>query len=88
MAYSADGATLWVGRTIYERNAIYDVWGEDGAFQCTVRLDMEGHIPAAYRTPPVVVNGLLYHLAASEAGGPVIVVYDVSEPCHDGLPEG
>lgn len=83
MAYSRDGTYLWVGRTYLEPNPIYDVWTADGAFGCSVQFDMDGMLGMIRRTPPVVVNGLLYHLAVEsiEARDATIKVFRVQNIC-------
>lgn len=84
MAYSVDGDRLWVGRTYFDPDPVYDVWDATGEFLCSVQLDMGGHVSMVRRTPPYIVNGRLYHLAmtspySSEA---IVKSFDVSRVCR------
>lgn len=78
LSYSADGRELWVLRTQYEANPVYDVF-VDHAYRCTVRLDMRGNIAFDYDTTLVLVNGRAYAYARARTSNlPLILVYDLN----------
>jgi len=78
LAYSRDGTQLWVQRTHFDADPVYDVF-VDNAYACTVRLDMQGRVGVVFFQPIQVVGDRVYHYAThSRTDVPVVVRFDLS----------
>lgn len=79
LAYSRDGSQLWVQRTQFDADPIFDVFVE-GEYACTVELDLEGRVGVAFFQPLVVVNGKVYQYATDRRTDvPMVVRFDLSK---------
>lgn len=78
LAYSRDGSQLWVQRTQFDANPVYDVFIGD-KYACTIRLDLQGRVGVAFFQHLQVVNNRVFQYAQDEKTDvPIVVRFDLS----------